>query len=159
MRKLLAGISDYGRMHSLNQIRRDLTDCSHKMRRIDDAGWVSAFGKLVSETGQYFSPKVRRSALYSSDQFTIPIAACRADALHSHRTHSATSGWHLTRSFLRRAASLRAALVKNVNHVIMRLVELRLRKVREQMLVPAVAINNDDLLAAVAGHLVGGLLQ
>src|SRR5947208_13176152 len=84
MRKLLAGISDYGRMHSLNQIRRDLTDCSHKMRRIDDAGWVSAFGKLVSETGQYFSPKVRRSALYSSDQFTIPIAACRADALHSH---------------------------------------------------------------------------
>ena len=66
---------------------------------------------------------------------------------------------HIHRSFLRRAATFRAALVKNVNHVIMRLVELRLRKVREQMLVPAVAINNDDLLAAVPRHLVSGLLQ
>jgi len=40
-----------------------------------------------------------------------------------------------------------------------RRLELRLREIGEQTVVAAVAIHDDDLLAAVPGHLVGRLLQ
>ena len=41
----------------------------------------------------------------------------------------------------------------------MRLVELRLREERQQAVVAAVAVDDQNFLAAVARHLVGGLLQ
>src|SRR4029077_5676320 len=41
----------------------------------------------------------------------------------------------------------------------MRLIELSLRKIRKQAVVPAVAVDDQNLLATIAGHLVGGLLQ
>ena len=41
----------------------------------------------------------------------------------------------------------------------MRLVELCLREIRQQAVVAAVAVDDQDFLAAVAGHLVGGFLQ
>src|SRR5262245_17601951 len=37
--------------------------------------------------------------------------------------------------------------------------KLRLSKERKQIIIPAVSVGDNDLLAAVAGHLVGGLLQ
>jgi hypothetical protein len=40
-----------------------------------------------------------------------------------------------------------------------RRVELRLREIRQQAVVAAVPVHDDDLLAAVARHLVGRLLQ
>ena len=41
----------------------------------------------------------------------------------------------------------------------MRLLQLRLREERQQMFVAAVTIHDDDLLATIARHLVGGFLQ
>jgi len=40
-----------------------------------------------------------------------------------------------------------------------RLVELRLREEGKQMLVSAVAVDDDDFLAAIARHLIGGFLK
>src|SRR5277367_3146498 len=47
----------------------------------------------------------------------------------------------------------------HVDYVIVRLIELGLREIWEQVFVAAVAIHDDDFFAAVAGHFVGGFLQ
>src|SRR4029077_17932826 len=57
------------------------------------------------------------------------------------------------------SAVLRRALAEYVNDIVVGLVELGLREEREQAVVAAVAVHDQDLLAAVAGHLVGGFLQ
>src|SRR5579863_4929950 len=54
---------------------------------------------------------------------------------------------------------IRRALVENVNHVVVRLIELCLGKVRQQAIVAAVTVDDQDFLASVTGHLVGGFLQ
>ena len=48
---------------------------------------------------------------------------------------------------------------KHVDDVVVLLLELRLCKERQQALVSAVSVHNDDLLAAVSGHLVSRFLQ
>ena len=47
----------------------------------------------------------------------------------------------------------------HIHDVIVRFIELCLREVWKQAIVAAVTIHNDDLLATVARHLIGGLLQ
>src|SRR5438034_7202738 len=51
-----------------------------------------------------------------------PLLMHRIRTRNHHLGSFTLAGMHIHRSFLRRAASLRAALVKNVNRVIMRLV-------------------------------------
>ena len=51
------------------------------------------------------------------------------------------------------------AFVEDVDHVVVWLVELCLREVWQQAFVAAVAVDDQNFLAAVAGHLVGGFLQ
>ncbi len=58
-----------------------------------------------------------------------------------------------------RAARRGARDALHVDDVIMRRVELRLGEEGQQAVVAAVPVHDDDLLAAVAGHLVGRLLQ
>ena len=53
----------------------------------------------------------------------------------------------------------RRELAENVDDIIVRLGQLRLRKVWQQTAIPAVAVDDKHLLAAVARHLVGGFLQ
>jgi len=47
----------------------------------------------------------------------------------------------------------------HVHDVIMGRLELRLREKRQQAVVAAMTVHDDDLLAAISGHLVGRLLQ
>src|SRR5215467_4631724 len=47
----------------------------------------------------------------------------------------------------------------DVDHVVMGFFQLRLGKKRQQAFVAAMAVYDDDFLAAVAGHFVGGFLQ
>ncbi len=63
--------------------------------------------------------------------------------------------------FLAGAALMRRAFVEDVDvdYVIVRLVELGLCEERQQAVVAAMAVDDQDLLAAVARHLVGGFLQ
>ena len=50
-------------------------------------------------------------------------------------------------------------VVENIDHIVVRLIELRLREEWQQVFVAAVAVDDDYFLAAVARHLVGGFLQ
>ena len=50
-------------------------------------------------------------------------------------------------------------LVEKIDHIIVGLIQLRLRKVGQQTIVSAVAIDDQDLLAAIASHLVRRRLQ
>jgi len=76
-----------------------------------------------------------------------------------HLRGFAFAGVHVDGGFPGRAAFVRSALVENVDHVVVRFIELGLREVRKQALVAAVAVDDDHFLAAVASHLVGGFLQ
>ncbi len=48
---------------------------------------------------------------------------------------------------------------EDVNHVVARAGKLRLREQRQQVIVPAVAVHNENLLAAVARHLLHRFLE
>src|SRR5579864_8285172 len=56
----------------------------------------------------------------------------------------AFAGVHVDLRLFRWTASLRRAFVENVNDIVVRLVELGLREVREQALVAAMAVNNQN---------------
>src|SRR5579864_1924596 len=71
----------------------------------------------------------------------------------------AFAGVHVDLGLLCWTALLGRAFVENVDHVVVRLVELGLGEVREQALVAAMAVDNQNFLAAVARPLVGSLLQ
>jgi len=60
---------------------------------------------------------------------------------------------------LGRTAGAAAPPIEHVNDVVAQSVQLRLREVGKQVLVAAMAVDDDDFLAAVACHLVGGFLQ
>src|ERR1700746_1246378 len=47
----------------------------------------------------------------------------------------------------------------NIDNVIVRLVELCLREIGKQAFVAAMAVDDENFSAAVAGHFVGGFLQ
>src|SRR5207253_9965821 len=53
----------------------------------------------------------------------------------------------------------RRALSEDVDDIIVGFVELRLREEGEKAVVAAVTVDDQDFLAAIARHLVGGLLQ
>src|SRR6266581_3068177 len=61
--------------------------------------------------------------------------------------------------FLFGAAGRRSALVEEIDHVIVRLIQLRLGKVGQQTTIAAVAVDDQYFLAAVASHLVRGCLK
>lgn len=61
--------------------------------------------------------------------------------------------------FFRGCAGTGALAVEDVNDIVAGLIEQSLREEGKEMLVAAVAVDNDDFLAAVAGHLVGGFLK
>jgi hypothetical protein len=61
--------------------------------------------------------------------------------------------------FVRRFALPAACDALHVHDVVVWRLELRLREKRQQAVVAAVTVHDDDLLAAVAGHLVGRFLQ
>ena len=61
--------------------------------------------------------------------------------------------------FLGRTAGATAFADYSVDDVVVRLFELRLREIGDEALVAAVAVDDEDFLAAVAGHLVGGFLE
>ena len=61
--------------------------------------------------------------------------------------------------FLFRAAGLAAFAVENVDDIVVGLIELSLGEKGKQMLVAAVAVDDEDLLAAVARHFIGGFLE
>ena len=58
-----------------------------------------------------------------------------------------------------RAAGAAALAFENVDDVVVRLIELRLSEEGKQVLVAAVAVHDDDFLAAVARHFVGSFLE
>ena len=66
---------------------------------------------------------------------------------------------HVDFGLLLRASVLRSALVENIDDVVVGLVELRLREEGQQAVVAAVAVDDQNFLAAVARHFVGGFLQ
>ena len=66
---------------------------------------------------------------------------------------------HVYLGLLRWTTVRRSPFIKNVDNVVAGLVELRLRKIGQQAFVAAVAVDNQDLFAAVAPHLVGRFLQ
>ncbi len=70
----------------------------------------------------------------------------------------ALSGVHVDLGLLWRSAMLWRMLVEHIDDIVVGLVELRLREVGEQAIVAAVTVDDQDFLAAVAGHLIGGLL-
>src|SRR5690349_17980663 len=53
----------------------------------------------------------------------------------------------------------RRALVEDVDHIVMRFIELCLREIRQEAVVASVAIHNQDLFAAIAGHLIRRFLE
>src|SRR2546426_498704 len=73
----------------------------------------------------------------------------------------AFAGMHVRRRvrFVLRLARPAAHDAQHVHDVIARRLELRLREVGKQAVVAAVTVHDDDLLAPVARHLVGRLLQ
>src|SRR5215469_1558624 len=66
---------------------------------------------------------------------------------------------HVDLRLLLRTAILWGPFVKHVHNIVMRLVELRLCKVRKQAAVASVAVDDQNFLAAVTRHLVGGFLE
>ena len=48
--------------------------------------------------------------------------------------------------------------VEDVDDVVMRQLQLGLREERQQVFISAVSVHDDNLFAAVAAHLIGGLL-
>src|SRR5205823_5481270 len=63
------------------------------------------------------------------------------------------------RCFLLRSPGRRSALVEKINYIVVRLIQLRLRKVGKQTTVPPVAVNDQNFLAAIASHLVRSCLK
>src|ERR1700691_1778145 len=63
------------------------------------------------------------------------------------------------RTLLWWAAFVRTALAEKVDNVIVRFLQLRLREVTQHPFIPAMAVDDDDLLASVARHLVSSFLQ
>ena len=49
--------------------------------------------------------------------------------------------------------------VENVDDIIVRTIELRLGEEGKQMLVPSMAVHDDNLLATVARHFIGRFLE
>src|SRR5579862_7801095 len=76
-----------------------------------------------------------------------------------HLRSFAFAGMHVDLRLLGGTALLGRALVENIDDVIVRLVELSLREIGKQAVVAAVSVDDQNFLAAVAGHLVGGFLQ
>src|SRR5260370_14958408 len=62
------------------------------------------------------------------------------------------------RRFFGRAARMASLAVKTVDHIVVRTIKLRLRKEGQQMLIPAVAVDDDNLLTTVARHFIGRFL-
>src|SRR3989442_567032 len=58
-----------------------------------------------------------------------------------------------------RATRAAAFTLENVDDIVVRLIELRLSEIGKEMLVAAVAVHDDDFLAAVARHFVGSFLE
>src|SRR5882672_8315901 len=58
-----------------------------------------------------------------------------------------------------RTAGAAAFAVEDVHDIVVWLIHLRLREEGKQVLIAAVAVDDDDFLAAVARHLVGGFLK
>src|SRR5207245_2767279 len=79
---------------------------------------------------------------------------------HAHGRF-ALAGMHIRRRirFVLRLTRAAARDSQHVHDVIMRRLELRLREKGEQAVVAAVTVHDDDLLAAIAGHLVGRFLE
>ncbi len=63
------------------------------------------------------------------------------------------------RGFFPGAARAIALANDGVNNIVVWFVELRLREVGNKAFVAAVAVDDEDFLATVAGHLVGGFLE
>src|SRR5580698_7201593 len=69
------------------------------------------------------------------------------------------TGMHIDFGMFSRTSGIPWVPAIDINDIIMRSLQLRLREIREKILVTAVTINDDDLLAAVPAHFVGGFLQ
>ena len=76
-----------------------------------------------------------------------------------HRRRFRLPRVQVDRVLLHRAARRRLMPPLHVNHIIVSLLQLCLRKIRQQVFVPAMPIYDDDFLTAVARHLVGRFLQ
>src|ERR1035438_849077 len=88
-----------------------------------------------------------------------PVDVNCVGARDHHLRSFAFAGVHVDGSLLRWSARRWRALIENVDYIVVRLVELRLGEVREQVLVAAVSVDDDYLLASITRHLVGGFLQ
>src|SRR6266571_5865328 len=66
---------------------------------------------------------------------------------------------HVDLRFLWWSAVVGRVFIENIDHIVVKLIELGLRKVGEQAVIAAMAVDDQDFLAAVAGHFVGGFLQ
>ncbi len=80
-------------------------------------------------------------------------------ARNPHLRSLAFARVHIDLSLFLRPAYVRSAFIEGVNNVVVGLVELCLREIRKQRFVPPVAVDDEDLAAAVAGYLVRGLLK
>ena len=76
-----------------------------------------------------------------------------------HLRGLALSCVHIEGVCLGRTSLLWSPLIKNVDDIVVRLVQLCLREIRKKTAIAAVTVDDQHLLAAIAGHLVGGLLQ
>src|SRR5579864_306264 len=69
------------------------------------------------------------------------------------------SSVHVHGGLFRGAARGRFDEAENIDDIVVLFLELALSEIRQQTFVPTVAVYDDDLLAPVARHLVGGFLQ
>src|SRR5579864_1920230 len=68
-------------------------------------------------------------------------------------------GMHVHGCFLRRPTRWRLDEAENIDNIVVLFLELALSEVWQQALIPALSVYDDDFLAPIARHFIGGLLQ
>ena len=66
---------------------------------------------------------------------------------------------HVERIFLQRVFRMGVLSPLHVDHVVVRLIELRLREIGQKTFVASMTVDEEHFFAAVTRHLVGGFLQ